>query len=102
MSEMDRARLIDAEWQGEESIGGERYAAEINIYTENRTGLLVDISSVFTERKIDIKSINTRVSKQGRVTMSVSFEVRNKEELNELVKKVQNIPNVIDVQRTRG
>ena len=102
MSEMDRARLIDAEWQGAESIGGETYAAEINIYTENRTGLLVDISSVFTERKIDIKSLNTRISKQGRATISVSFEVRNKEELNELVKKVHNIPNVIDVQRTRG
>ena len=62
----------------------------------------MDISSVFTERKIDIKSLNTRISKQGRATISVSFEVRNKEELNELVKKVHNIPNVIDVQRTRG
>ncbi len=102
MSDADRARLIDAEWQRVDHTGEGKYDAEINVYADNRTGLLVDISSVFTERKIDIKSLNTRISKQGRATLSVAFEVKNKDELNELVKKVHNIPNVIDVQRTQG
>ncbi len=38
-----------------EQAGCQRYyAAEINVYANNRTGLLVDISRIFTERKIDL------------------------------------------------
>ena len=42
----------------------EKYEAEIQVYANNRTGLLVDISKIFTERKIDLRSINSRTSKQ--------------------------------------
>ena len=58
MSLEDRERLIDAEWQAESVGDGEQYTAEINVYANNRTGLLVDISKIFTERKIDITSMN--------------------------------------------
>ena len=65
MSEMDRSRLIEAEWQ-QDNRASEQYMAEINVYANNRTGLLVDISKIFTERKIDVRSINSRTNKQER------------------------------------
>ena len=40
--------------------------AEIQVYANNRTGLLVDLSKIFTERKIDMRSINSRTSKQEK------------------------------------
>ena len=101
MDENERIRLIDAEWQDSE-IPDQLFTAEINVYANNRTGLLVDISKLFTERKIDIASINVRTSKQGTATISMSFDVHSIEELNRLVKKLQQVESVLDIERTTG
>ena len=102
MSLEDRERLIDAEWQAESVGDGEQYTAEINVYANNRTGLLVDISKIFTERKIDITSMNTRTSKQGRATINIAFDIKSKEELGSLVEKIRQVESVLDIGRTTG
>ena len=102
MSEMDRSRLIEAEWQPTDNKGSEKYMAEIQVYANNRTGLLVDLSKIFTERKIDMRSINSRTSKQEKATISISFEIGSKEELSSLVAKIRQVESVIDVERTTG
>ena len=101
LSESDRARLIDAEWQGSEVTSG-LYTAEINVYANNRMGLLVDISRIFTERKIDLAGINSRTSKQGTATISLTFDVHSKEELANLVEKLRQVDSVLDIERTTG
>ncbi len=101
LPEIERQRLIDAEWQGTEAQEGS-YLAEIVIYATNRSGFLADVSRALTERNIDIRSLNTRTSKTGRVTMEVSFDVSSREELNRITDKLRTIPNVIDVERTRS
>ena len=102
LTEEDRARLIDAEWQKADPDVKERYTAEIKIFGYNRTGLLVDISKIFTERKIDLSSLNCRVSKQGIATIALSFDVQGKEELNSLIEKIRQVESVIDIERTTG
>lgn len=103
MPEMERVRLIDAEWQqspGE--VTGEKYFAEIKIFANNRSGLLADITRTLTEKDIDILSLNTRVSKQDVATLSTSFEVRSREELNRIIDKISAIESVIGIERTTG
>lgn len=102
MSETDRTRLIEAEWQQPDTKEKEKYMAEIQVYANNRTGLLVDLSKIFTERKIDLRSINSRTSKQEKATISMSFEIGSKEELRSLVEKIRQVESVIDVERTTG
>ena len=103
MSEIDRSRLIEAEWQRPEAAkASEKYMAEIQIYANNRTGILVDLSKILTERKIDVRSMNSRISKQEKATISLSFEVTSKEELNSLIEKIRQVDSIIDVERTRG
>ena len=80
----------------------EKYEAEIQVYANNRTGLLVDISKIFTERKIDLRSINSRTNKQERATISMSFNVCSKQELNSLIEKIRQVESVLDVERTTG
>ncbi len=103
LPDIERLRLIDAEWDesADENQSG-LYLAEIRIYGNNRTGLLVDISRVFTEREIDITSLHTSVNKQGVATISVGFGTKGKIELNTLIEKVRQIPSVIDIERTTG
>ncbi len=102
MSESDRSRLIEAEWQEADRRTEEKYTAELHIYANNRTGLLVDLSKIFTERKIDVRSLNSRISKHEKATISVSFNVESKEELQSLAEKVRQVDSVIDVERTTG
>lgn len=101
MPDIERDRLIDAEWQGvEDTKEGGLYLTEINIYANNRTGLIVDISRLFAEREIDIDSINSKTSKAGVATISVKFGIKSKDELRSLVEKIRQIDNVVDVSRT--
>lgn len=103
MSDFDRTRLIDAEWQQGASEGSNGlYQAEIKIFGHNRTGLLVDITRIFTERDIDISGINSKTSKQGIATLSIAFSIKGKEELQTLVEKIRQVTGVIDIERTTG
>ena len=103
LPEPERVRLIDAEWQqseGEENK--DRYSTEIQIYANNRIGMFVDISKVFTERQIDITSMNVRTSKQGKATIIMTFDIHGKEELTRLTDKLRQIEGVLDIERTAG
>lgn len=104
LPDMERVRLIEAEWQADaiEQKTGELYQTEVHIYGNNRTGLLVDISKIFTERDIDINSIHSKTSKQGIATIVVNFGTKSKEELRGLIEKLKQIESVIDVERTTG
>ena len=103
LSDMEKTRLIEAEWQ--EGCGsGEHglYLGELKIYGNNRTGLLVDITKIFTEREIDINSIHSKTSRQGVATISISFGTRGKDEMNHLITKIRQVESVIDIERTSG
>ncbi|MBR5336389.1 MAG: bifunctional (p)ppGpp synthetase/guanosine-3',5'-bis(diphosphate) 3'-pyrophosphohydrolase [Lachnospiraceae bacterium] len=102
MSEFDRSRLIEAEWESEGESAHELFLTEINIYGNNRMGLIVDITRIFTEQKIDISSINSRTSKQGVATITISFGIDSKESLSHLVDKIRQIDSIIDIERTMG
>jgi GTP pyrophosphokinase len=69
MSEIDRARLIGAEWQAGNGENKGKYITEIAIYANNRIGILVDISKIMTEQNLDVLAMNSRVSKQGVATV---------------------------------
>lgn len=100
LPEIERVRLIEAEWQKNGETG--KFLAEIVIYATNRNGFLADISRTLTERGIDIRSMNTRTSKTGMVTMETCFEISSREELNRTIDKLRTVESVIDVQRTNN
>lgn len=102
-SEEDRHRMISAEWnlpEGEKIT--ESYFAELTIYANNRSGVLLDVSRIFTENKIDIMSLNSRTSKQGTATITVGFQVKGKEQLQYLIAKLGAVESVLEVARTTG
>ncbi len=103
LSDIDRSRLIDAEWQPEAAAEhNEKYLTEIVIYAQNRHGLLADITKALSEKNIDIRSVNTRTNKQDIATIGMTFEIGCREELQMIVEKLKTIKNVIDIERTTG
>ena len=103
LSETERARLIPAEWEKpEEGTDTGSYLAEIKMYANDRQGLLMDMSKVFTEMNIDVKSMNVRTSKQGTATIEAGFIVRGREELGKVIGKLRQIVGVLDIERAVG
>ena len=101
LAESERERLIDAEWQsGAQTSAGEKYTTEIKIYGNNRTGLLVDISKILTERGIDVTSMNVRTSKQGTATITMSFDISSVDELNRIIDRLRQVESVLDIERS--
>ena len=103
LSDMERARLIEAEWQAglEEDKTGE-YHADLRILCHDRAGMLVDITRVFTEENINISAINSKTSKQGIATIEVGFNTKGREEITRIVEKIKQIESIIDIERTTG
>lgn len=101
VSEADRKRFIEAEWRvPEDKSKKEMYATEIVVYCDNRNGILLDITKIFTEREIDVKSMNLRTSKKDRVTIVIGFEVESVDYLKALVNKIRAVEGVLDIERT--
>ena len=103
LSESERARLIPAEWETEvtEKSGGQ-YLAEIKMYANDQQGLLMEISRIFTEGNVDVKSMNVRTCKKGTATIEMGFIVHGREELERIVKKLQQLSGIIDIERATG
>lgn len=100
LPEHERARLIPAEWGKAET--GSSYMAEIKIYANDRQGLLMDMTKVYTEMNVDVKSMNVRTSKQGTATIETGFIVHSREELRKIVDKLRKLTGVIDIERSVG
>ncbi len=103
LTDMERERLIEAEWQhGADEGGNGLYYAGLKVFGNNRTGLLVDVSKIFTERGIDISGIHSKTNRQGIATIEVSFSVKSRGELISLIDKIRQVESVIDIERTTG
>ncbi len=103
LPDAERARLIPAEWgQPEGGTEAASYMAEIKIYAQDRQGLLMDMTKVFTEMTIDVKSMNVRTSKQGTATIEAGFIVNGRDELGRVIEKLRQLPGILDIERAVG
>ncbi len=63
----------------------------------------MDMSRIFTEANVDVKSMNVRTSKkQGTATIDTGFIVHGRDELDWIVNKLLQLEDVIDIERTTG
>lgn len=103
LSKAEQDRLIEAEWQDEVFANSDaEFQTDIKIFCHDRSGLLVDISRVFTEKEINITGIHSNTSKQGIATIEVFFNIKSRSQISAVIEKIRQIDSVIDVERTTG
>jgi len=104
VSPEDKDRLIEAHWDERvlEQKTNESYMTELQIFGGNRTGLLVDVSKVFTEAGIDITAIRSNVSKKHIASIYIAFQAKNRKEVETIISKLSQIEGVLDIKRTVG
>lgn len=96
--EQDNERLVEVGWGSTQEQP--LYTASINVEAFDRTGLLGDICMVAANEKVNILSANTSTNKaDNTVKMLLTVEVKNLEQLGDVLRKVHDLRNVTRVYR---
>ena len=95
----EEERIIDVNWYEEEKQGN--YNVDIEVLSNDRTGLLSDIVKEITGQKINIMGVNTRTNKDRIATIDITIEVKDIEQLNKVVKAIRKVDSVYEVNRKK-
>ena len=92
-------RMIDVEWYSEEKVAS--YNVNVEVYSNDRNGLLVDILRELGTTKAKIMGVNTKTTKEKIAIIEINLEVENLEELNKALKVIRKIDSVYEVRRKK-
>ncbi len=104
LTEDERERLIDAEWQQDSETRKDQmiYKVDIQVIAADRPALVVDISRVVADSAINMVNFSARKVDVTHAVISLTLEIRNKQELENLLRKLSGIEGVYEVIRTKG
>lgn len=92
---LEKERLISAEWD-DKTVRD--FIAEIKVFADKEAGLLVRITSLLAESKINIKKI-AAAEKDTDAVCDIVIMVKNKEELNRIMIALEGVKGVRKVVR---
>ncbi|MFO0702692.1 MAG: ACT domain-containing protein [Candidatus Andersenbacteria bacterium] len=78
------------------------YRIWLQVQLKTYTGMLRDVADVSAQQRIAIHDVAVRRREGERSIISLLVEIRNTEQLAELMRKLRSLPEVVDVARGRG
>ena len=94
----EEGRLIDVEWYNH---GKSSYNVDVEIFANDRDGLVADVMSVVKNSKNNLIAISARANKEKVAITEITLEVENLDELNQTLKQLRKINNVYEVKRKK-
>ena len=91
-------RMIDVYWYEAEKT---RYSVDIEVYGNERSGLLADIIREIEGTKSKLLAVTSRANKEKISITEVTVEVENIEELNKILKQIRKVDSVYEVKRKK-
>ena len=93
-------RVVEVAWT---HAGSEKHPVKVRVETVDRPGLLNEIAAVFSERKINVEQANIRTQSQTKTAVwDLVIDVADNRELEMLVRRLQNHPDVLAIQRVES
>ena len=99
LGERETSRLIEVDW---ESQVQQTYPISIRVEAYDRTGLLSDVSQVVAEAKVNILAANLAVTPDRTATVRATIEVASVAQLARVMSRLEQLKDVISVQRDMG
>ncbi len=97
---MEAERLVPAEWS--QLSGNATFQATIEIVAEDKCGIMAEITKVITNEGLSMVAINARKDRSGNAFSTITVEISNNDQVNQLITKLGQITNVIKVYRVSG
>ncbi len=92
-------RMIDVEWYNQDNESS--YSVDIEVFSNDRSGLLVDILKELGTTKAKLMGVNTKTTKEKIAIMDLSIEIENLDELNKAIKAIRKVDSVYEVHRRK-
>ncbi|MEP6994466.1 MAG: bifunctional (p)ppGpp synthetase/guanosine-3',5'-bis(diphosphate) 3'-pyrophosphohydrolase, partial [Acidobacteriota bacterium] len=92
----DPGRQIDVTWAGEKKAS---YGIDLEVITEDRPGLLADVTQAIAGEGSNIRRIEARVDETGEAFVAVSLETSDLKQLEKIVSRIRAVSGVRDVVR---
>jgi len=92
-------RIIDVRWYEEDKKSS--YTVDIEIFANDRTGLLADIIKELSTQKTKLIAVNARANRDKIAITDITIEVENLEELNRVLKTLRKVDSVYEVNRKK-
>jgi len=89
-------RRMDVEWA---KVSEASYPVRLTIHTEDRPGMLNEVTSVLSDDRTNIASIEARAESGGPAVIEMTLEVENVKQLDRIVGAMRRISGVRDVER---
>ena len=96
----NKDRIVPVEWAGKEDK--EAFAVRLLAVTENRTGMIADITGTIADIKTGIRGAQARVSNDDQGEIEVTVEVFDLKHLEKVIQAIKKVPGVLDVERLGG
>ncbi len=94
---MESERLIEAKW---DDVISQNFLASLKIYCENKSGILAAVTTIISNMKISITGAFARSDNDnGTAEITVMLEVKSTDQVEDVIKKLKTLPEVIDVHR---
>lgn len=94
---MEPERLIEAKW---DDVISQNFLASLKIYCENKSGILAAVTTIISNMKISITGAFARSDNDnGTAEITVMLEVKSSDQVEDVIKKLKTLPEVIDVHR---
>lgn len=90
-------RLIEVEWENKKTE--KIYDTDLEVYGFDRSGLLNDILEVINSMTNRLSNINGRVDNNQMATIRITIGIHNIKELERIIDKLNQIPDVYSIQR---
>jgi GTP pyrophosphokinase len=94
--DMDAGRWINVSWASQTS---ESYTAELHITTDERSGVVMDIATILNALNAKVRGLSARDTGKGTTTATVTLDVKNGEELQTIINKLQTIRGLREISR---
>ena len=91
-------RIIDVSWDSDEKT---TYNVDIEIYANDRTGLLAEIISEVSKEKCNLIAVNSKATKEKIAITEMTVEIPNIEALNKVLKALRKVDSVYEVRRKK-
>ena len=91
----DRERLLQVDWGRSERT----YPVPVSIKAYDRQGLMGDISNLLDTENVNIVDVTVKVNR-SLADLHLIVEVRDLAQLSRILTRIENLPNVLEAQRT--
>lgn len=92
----DPQKVVDVSWG---TSNGVAYMAEIQVKTEDKSGILSDVMNILMDSKLPLNALNAKSAKGNLAYINIKIKIDTVEQLKELMKKIKRVPGVLDVYR---